>query len=134
MSDTVVDWEEFLPINNYPLNADWTYAPRAMLAVSQPEVGPPIVRLRSRSTLDVLSCSITLPHSEFKSRFVDFVNNTLHGGVDWFMFPNPITGTRMRGRLVPNNGTLYNYKRAGDAFLGTVSFSVQFLNIEAVGV
>lgn len=108
---TTINWPASLPSF---LVKDWNYKKKSSIIKSEMETGQPKRRRRTTSELAYPSGTLEVSSTQL-STFIDFVENTLAGGVLSFNWPEFITGSSKE--VVLNIGTgedLYSVKQVGE--------------------
>lgn len=78
----------------------FSYQPGDVTLQSENSIGPKKRRRRVTSSVDVVTCTITIDKSDFQL-FKDFYYTTLAGGVKSFAFNDPITGDPSEYKIEP---------------------------------
>jgi len=122
------------------LDSSWNDTPSIYLVSNEPEVGPPIRRLRSRNIKHTVTISFAIDNYWYNKMWLPFIK-LLHGGIDPFLFPE-ITYNRSAAEgqtdlkwrpafFQMNGGSAFSIKRQ-DNYTYTISATVVWIEEDAI--
>lgn len=122
------------------LDSSWNDTPSVYLVSNDPEVGPPIRRLRSRNIKHTVSVSFSIDNYWYNKMWIPFIK-LLHGGIDHFLFPEITynkkategqTDIKWRPAFFQiNGGSAFSIKRQ-DNYTYTISATVVWIEEDAI--
>jgi len=108
---SIPNWPEALPSF---LLRDWSYGKQTSILKSDMEIGPPKRRKRTTAEGGSLTGSIEIDQQQFEV-FKTFVESTLSGGINSFLWPDFISGTPKEVVLsIDTKGVLYSVSQTGE--------------------